>query len=217
MFKLLISFVDRDCGDAMVALTKEAGARGGTVIQGRSVEGSALMRALALGDTHKDVVLTIMGEEAPVVLLAIKMAGGRAQKKIKGQALLLDVAHIFVKSSVAEEATPTTAERESNMDSGHILMVVIVNQGLADDTMTAARKAGARGGSIINARGTGTEEDAKFFGIRLVPEKEILLVVAPQEHVDSIARAIRELPFLSEPGGGILFSQKIEEFILLGN
>ena len=64
---------------------------------------------------------------------------------------------------------------------------------------------------------TGTEEDVKFFGIRLVPEKEILLIVAPREHVDGITRSIRELPFLSEPGGGILFSQTIEEFMLLGS
>lgn len=215
MYKLLISLVDRDCGDDLVTITKEAGARGGTVIHGRSVEGSALMRVLALGDSHKDVVLTLMGEETPMVLLAIKMAGGRAKKKIKGQALLLDVADIFIKSRTADDSADAIT-KESNMDSGHILMVVIVNQGLADDTMAAARKAGARGGTIVSARGTGTEEDVKFFGIRLVPEKEILLIVAPRDRVDGINRAIRELPFLSEPGGGILFSQKIEEFIVLG-
>lgn len=215
MFKLLISLVDRDCGDELVNVTKEAGARGGTVIHGRSVEGSALMRALALGDSHKDVVITILGEEAPMVLLAIKMAGGKAQKKIRGQAMVLDVSQVFVKSSAANDAALST--KETNMDSGHVLMVVIVNQGFADDTMAAARKAGARGGTIVNARGTGTEEDVKFFGIRLVPEKEILLIVAPRERIDGITRSIRELPFLSEPGGGILFSQAIEEFMLLGS
>lgn len=214
MFKLLISLVDRDCGDELVNVTKRAGARGGTVIQGRSVEGSALMRALALADSHKDVVLTILGEEAPMVLLAIKMAGGKEQKKIRGQAMVLDIANIFVKSSAVDDAAVPT--KETNMDSGHVLMVVIVNQGFADDTMAAARKAGARGGTIVNARGTGTEEDVKFFGIRLVPEKEILLIVAPRPRVDGITRAIRELPFLSEPGGGVVFSQTIEEFMVLG-
>ena len=64
------------------------------------------------------------------------------------------------------------------MPSGYKLITVIVNSGYADDVMAVAKKAGASGGTILGARGTGTEEDVKFFGITLVPEKEILLIVS---------------------------------------
>ena len=78
------------------------------------------------------------------------------------------------------------------MNSGHTLLTVIVNHGYADDVMAEARKAGAAGGTILNARGTGKEEDVKFFGITLVPEKEMLLIVAENAKAPAILEAIQK-------------------------
>ncbi len=102
------------------------------------------------------------------------------------------------------------------MESGYKLISVIVNSGYAEDVMAAARKAGASGGTIINARGTGTEDDVKFFGITLIPEKEMLLIIAEQDKVDDIYEKISEVPTLAEPGGGIFYSINVEKFVLLG-
>ncbi len=102
------------------------------------------------------------------------------------------------------------------MESGYKLITVIVNTGYGDDVMAAARQAGATGGTIISARGTGTAEDVKFFGITLVPEKEMLMIVASGDRVEPIARAIATVPTLAEPGGGIIFTTNVEEFIILG-
>lgn len=102
------------------------------------------------------------------------------------------------------------------MESNYHLITVIVNHGYADDVMAAARKAGATGGTILNARGTGTEADVKFFGISLVPEKEMLLVVAEKDRVEAILQAVGNVPNLSEPGGGIAYTMSVEKFIRLG-
>jgi nitrogen regulatory protein PII len=102
------------------------------------------------------------------------------------------------------------------MESGYLLLTAIVNTGCADDVMAEARKAGARGGTILTARGTGTEEDVKFFGITLVPEKEVLLIVAEKEGAESVLAAMRSVPVLREPGGGIVYTQNVEQFIVLG-
>ena len=95
------------------------------------------------------------------------------------------------------------------------LIITIVNQGYCEDLMTYAREAGAKGGTIVNARGTGTEEHAKFFGISLAPEKEMLLIVASNEDAPSIVSAIKNQPFISERGAGIVFTLNIEESFLL--
>lgn len=102
------------------------------------------------------------------------------------------------------------------MPSGYKLITVIVNSGYADDVMAVAKKAGASGGTILGARGTGTEEDVKFFGITLVPEKEMLLIVSEEGNVDLIVEAIAGVPSLNEPGGGIIYSMNVEEVIILG-
>ena len=56
----------------------------------------------------------------------------------------------------------------------------------------AARTAGARGGTIIHAKGTGTEFTAKFFGVSIASEKDIALIVVSHKDKDAIMRAIME-------------------------
>ena len=82
--------------------------------------------------------------------------------------------------------------------------------------MDAARKAGAGGGTIINARGTAKEGDAKFFGMEIIPEKDMIFVLAENEKADAILEAVRTLPCLSKPGSGIAFASPAENFTLLG-
>lgn len=98
----------------------------------------------------------------------------------------------------------------------HILIVCIMNKGYAEEAMAAARKAGAPGGTILTARGTGKEEDVKFFGIDLVPEKEMLLILAKSDQSETILQAIKEERCFIEPGAGIAFCIDVEQFIPLG-
>jgi nitrogen regulatory protein PII len=213
--KMLICFMGRHRGERLVAAAKTAGARGGTLALGQSLGCSRLLQALSLGDVQQDVVFTVTGDEGPAVLAAVKAAAARDPKKLAGTAVVVDVPELFIRASGAP-ADPAEQKRSEPMESGYKLITVIVNTGYGDDVMAAARKAGATGGTIINARGTGTEEDVKFFGITLVPEKEMLLIVANKDRVEPIARAIATVPTLAEPGGGIIFSTNVEEFIILG-
>lgn len=102
------------------------------------------------------------------------------------------------------------------MDSPHTLITCIVNRGAADEVMDAARKAGATGGTILNARGTGKEEDVKFFGVQLVPEKEMLLILVGSGQTGAVLDAIRKVPYLAQPGSGIAFCVDVERFMTLG-
>ncbi len=81
--------------------------------------------------------------------------------------------------------------------------------------LAVARKAGAKGDTIINARGTGIEDDVKFFGISLAPEKEMLLIVADKDHAPAILDVLSGLPVFSEPGGGIVYTAKVNRFAIL--
>ena len=78
------------------------------------------------------------------------------------------------------------------------------------------RKAGAGGGTIIGARGTVREEDAAFFGMKIVPEKDMLIILVPTEKKDDILKAITDLPCFAEAGSGIIFCNEAKDFTLLG-
>ena len=102
------------------------------------------------------------------------------------------------------------------MASTHDLITIILNKGFADDVMAAAREAGAGGGTVLHGRGTARPEDATFFGITLVPEKEILLIVSEKEKTAAIFDAMAKLPCLMQPGSGIAFSIEADGFVNLG-
>lgn len=210
--KMLICMVARHKGEQVVAATKAAGARGGTITLGRTTGDNRLLQALSLADVAQDIVFTLLGPEADAVIHAVKNTF--TSKKFQGVALVLDVAGMFVRAASTEQNQD--AARSTPMESGTVLITVIVNSGFADDVMAVARKAGASGGTILNARGTGTEEDVKFFGIALVPEKEMLHIVSPRDKADGIIAAINRIPKLCEPGGGIVYTMNVEDFIVLG-
>jgi len=212
--KLLISFMDRRRGDQMVAVSKAAGARGGTIAPGRALAESRFLQMLSLADVDQDVVFTIMGQETEAVLAAIMSAAQKDPKKLGGLAILLDVSGMLFR--VPGQDREDNTESESQMKSGFQLITVIVNHGYADDVMAAARGAGAKGGTILTARGTGTEEDVKFFGICLVPEKEMLMIVAETDTVPAILEAVNSVPNIRQPGGGVVYHMNIERFMPLG-
>ncbi len=91
------------------------------------------------------------------------------------------------------------------------LIVVIVNQGYDEAVMAAAREAGARGGTIFNARGTAEAQDlVKFMGITIHPNKEIVFILTAKSTRDKIMTAVKEAAGLATDGAGIIFSLPVD-------
>ena len=99
------------------------------------------------------------------------------------------------------------------MEVKNTLITFIVSHGEAYDVMAAAREAGAKGGTIVNAHGTGKEEDFKFFGMNLRAEKEKLLIVAENDQVNKILDAVKDLPVFKRVGGGIIYTTAVTRII----
>ena len=95
----------------------------------------------------------------------------------------------------------------------HEVIFAIVNAGYADDAMHVAREAGARGGTIINARGTAGKEAETFFHITIEPEKEIVMILVPKDIKDGVLRALYEEVGLDTAGQGIAFSVPVENVV----
>lgn len=93
------------------------------------------------------------------------------------------------------------------------LIVCIVNRGFETAAMDAARSAGATGGTLINARGAGAREAEKAFGITVSPEKEVVLILAPEDKCPDIMRAVVEKAGLNTAGAGICFTLPVDSVL----
>ena len=99
------------------------------------------------------------------------------------------------------------------MESNDVQITFIVSHGDAYDVMATAREAGARGGTILDARGTHREDDAQFFGMTLGSEKEMLVIIAEKDEATNILNAVKNLPVFRRTGGGIIYTTDVKRFI----
>lgn len=99
----------------------------------------------------------------------------------------------------------------------HEAIFCIVNSGFSDAVMDAAKKYGARGGTVINARGTASQQAETFFHIAIEPEKEIVMILVPAEIKNDILNALYEEVGLHTDGQGIAFSLPVDGAVGLFN
>ena len=83
-----------------------------------------------------------------------------------------------------------TAKYTPSLNYAYELIVVIANEGRTDTVMNAARAAGARGGTVLHGKGTGSEAAMKFLNISMADEKEVILIVAPTAEKTAIMSEI---------------------------
>ena len=99
------------------------------------------------------------------------------------------------------------------MEFKHEVIFCIVNAGFSDAVMDAAKEFGARGGTVIRARGTANQEAEKKFGITVQPEKEAVMILVSSDIKDDILHALYKEVGLKTPGQGIAFSLPVDNVV----
>lgn len=96
-------------------------------------------------------------------------------------------------------------------DTKYELIVAIANYGYNDMVMDAAKEGGAAGGTVLHGKGVGLKQAEQFFGVSLVSEKEIILIVTRTAQKNRIMRAVMEKAGVDTPAGTILFSLPVTD------
>lgn len=100
----------------------------------------------------------------------------------------------------------TKGEESVMQGTNRELLIVISNQGYNELVMDAAREAGAHGGTVLHARGTGMERAEKFLGISLAAEKDITLIVTKTAGKNAIMKSVMEKAGMGTQAQSIVFS-----------
>ncbi len=139
-----------------------------------------------------------------VTAVPLNSIGGRRSLEylMEGQAMDLSADH-----------DKEEKERTMAIHTEHELIFVIANEGYTDKIMDAAREAGAGGGTVIKARGTGSEHSQKFFGFSIADEKEIHMIVTPSQGRNHIMKSIMEQAGLDSKAQSIVFSLPVSHAV----
>ena len=205
----VIAITDHDRGEAMNALYRAAGLRGILSMPGRGTATSEHLAIYGLDATEKYVISGVgNGDEAEGL---IKSAKRKLFIDIPGNGVMLTVP---LKSVAGGKTLAYLTDEQKTggaprMDFEHELIIVILNEGYSDFVMDAARAAGAGGGTVLHAKGTGGTRGEKFFSVSLADEKDMIYIIAHKDEKAAIMRSINEQAGPGSRAGAICFSLPI--------
>ncbi|MDR3354223.1 MAG: hypothetical protein LBO21_04240 [Synergistaceae bacterium] len=91
------------------------------------------------------------------------------------------------------------------------MILSVVNQGYVKELMESAKAAGARGGTVLHGRKVGMDEDAKFFGISVQLEKDIVAILVNHDKKNEIMRAITQSCGMNTDAQGVVVALPVDE------
>ena len=202
----IIAITDHDRGEAMGSLYRASGLR---LILSMPARGTAKSEHLAIYglDATEKCVIGAVGSAQEAESL-IRSAKRKLFIDIPGNGVMLTIPL----KSVAGGKTFAYLTDElktggaPNMNFEHELITGILNEGYSDFVMDAARAAGAGGGTVLHAKGTGSKRGEKFFGVSLADEKDMVYIIAYADEKTAIMRAINENAGPGTKAGAICFS-----------
>ena len=211
---LMVTIVDRKIGKKYQSLYKENEHHVMFSSLGFGTAASEILNYLGLEATEKAVIFSVQEEEK---WLHIKK---QLQRKLRidapggGIAFIIPLSSIGGKKSLQfllEKQNYQKEEESTLKDTVHELIIVIANQGNIELVMDAARSAGAYGGTVLHARGTGMEKAEQFMGFSLASEKEMIFIVAKKEQKNNIMKAIMENAGADSRAKSIVFSLPVTD------
>lgn len=216
--QLVMAITDRDKTETVIGIFRECNVFTTDVVLGTGTAPTEILDYLYLSPNEKAVVLGVVTNAGLAPLL--KAFKKKLYIDIPGNGIVATVPlnSIGGKRSleyILDGQTLGSGEKEKNMSikTDHELIFVIANEGYSDMIMDAARAAGAGGGTVIKAKGTGAEYSKKFFGFSIATEKEIHLLVTPAQDRNAIMKAIMENAGLDSKAQAIVFSMPVSNAI----
>lgn len=220
--KLLLTIVDRGKGDAVAQLLQKEGVIIQFIALGTGTANKGLLALLGLKDTAKDIVVSFM--RSSVAVKAMRRLEHVLEMDLPGRGIAFTVplgsigGRETMQYLTGAETPGTEQEGNRTMQNttqpeqpAHDLVVAIVNRGFTDLVMDAALPAGARGGTVVHARGAGAKEASQFFGITIAPEKEMVLILVQHDRKVPVMQAVTRGAGLTSQGQGLVFSVPVTD------
>lgn len=206
-YELVCVIVNFGLGSKILRIAKRNGISGGTVCLGKGTVNNKVLEFLGLSDIRKEVVIMLSNAKTAESVVEKLDEEFHFEKPNHGIAFTAPVRSVLGVHSFTGEA----CEHERSSDVMYQTIIVVVEKGKAEEVMEAATKAGSKGGTIINARGSGIHETSKLFAMEIEPEKEIVMIITKSDKTEAISQSIIDNLKIEEPGNGIIYIQDVNK------
>ena len=197
MSRIYVAIVNRGKAEAVMKTAKSLGIQEGTILLGEGTIRSKVLESLGLNQTQKEVVMLPVTTPQDELLHREISEKFSFHKRNKGIGFSIPFQH-WTKNSTHFGLEDDFFE--------YSLVMTIVEKGKSGDVIKAARRAKARGGTIVHGRGAGVPKEY-YFPIQVEPQKDTVLIVVQNDKKEEVENAIVQM--IDQETGGIVFSLPI--------
>jgi nitrogen regulatory protein PII len=211
--KMLFVIIDRSKAEEVLKIGANSGAIYKTVLLCRGTASNEILEYLNLAEHEKALVNFIADDSITDDILRKLVLDMSLSKAGNGLAFTVPLASIGGRrvSEMLTGNNPKTERRIKAVQTEYDVIVTVVNRGFSEQVMYAAREAGARGGTVIPARGTKKNDEADFLGVAIQPEKDMVLILAERSMRHDLIRAIADGAGLKTEGAGVSFAMPVSD------
>lgn len=206
-FELMYVIVNYGSGSRVLHKAKEYGIYKGTVVLARGTVYNSLLNFFSLYDEKKEIVLMATDKHIAENALVGLNKDFKFEKPNHGIVFTTSICEI-----VGSKCCICKQKEERGVNEPmYQLIITIVNRGKAEEVIEASKVAGAKGGTIINTRGSNVHETSKLFNMEIEPEKEVVMILTKENITKAVVSSIRESLDIDKPGNGIIFIQNVNK------
>ena len=206
--ELICIIINLGLGSKLIKTAKRCGITGGTVLLARGTTNNRILNYMGLSDVRKEVAIFVCDKEtANQTLEKINMEF----KFCRPNNGIAFTTSICTSVGTRNYNCDNTQKKGGVNHTMYHVITIIVEKGKAEDVIDAATKAGSKGGTIINGRGSGIHETSKLFSMDIEPEKEIVIVLSEADKTEAIVSSINKDLKIDEPGNGIIYVQDVNK------
>src|SRR5699024_3444864 len=194
MSRMYLTIVNRGKAEVVIKHARSMGIEEGTVLLGEGTVRSKVLEPLGLNQTQKEIVMLPVTKEQDLFI------NKEISEKLEFDQRNKGIAFSIPFKRWTKESTSFSLEEENFSSS---LIMAIVEKGKSREIIKAARKAKARGGTIIHGRGAGVPQDY-YFPIQVEPQKDTVLIVVQEDKKDEVKKSIEET--INNETDGVVFT-----------
>ncbi len=207
-FEILWVVVNDDLGHKVLKTAYKHGILGGTIMLAMGYLKGKLLRLLELDEVRREVVMMVTNKTIAATLLPVLEKEFHLNKLYHGLAFSVSVDSFLGKCT---KQPNIIVNRRKDSDRMYNVIFTIVERGRGEEVVEAALKAGSKGATIINARGSGVNDTCRLFAMEIETEKEVIMVIANKEETQKVVLGIRKLIDIDNPCSGVVFVQEIDQ------
>jgi len=195
--KMLITVVNRADGGKTEAMLNKHNFFLQFSCDAEGTQGSDFLALLGVGTIEKTIVFAI----APGILVDTALTD-------IGENLNLEKAGYGIAFTV-----PLGNENEGvekMIHTNYNMLLTVVSPGVSAEVVSVAKVAGARGGTIIKATQTSSNDVVKLLGIGMQSDKEVVVIVTSAEKRQTIMDAINESFGAETPAQAVILSVPVD-------